>query len=113
MRARARVHAHFCRSSSPVHLPTRPPAPLRPTLLPLFLRLDGSLTRAPWRAVRMLTKTIDYLDAFSRFKKKENVEAVERLLSAHKEFHKFERAQLGTYSPARFVTTSSHVRPVG
>jgi hypothetical protein len=44
----------------------------------------------------MLSKTVDYLDAFSRFKKKENVEAVERLLSAHKEFHKFERAQLGT-----------------
>ncbi|RYO77092.1 hypothetical protein DL766_004212 [Monosporascus sp. MC13-8B] len=44
----------------------------------------------------MLTKTVDYLDAFSRFKKKENVEAVERLLSAHKEFHKFERAQLGS-----------------
>lgn len=43
----------------------------------------------------MLTKTVDYLDAFSRFKKKENVEAVERLLSSHKEFHKFERAQLG------------------
>lgn len=43
----------------------------------------------------MLSKTIDYLDAFSRFKKKENVEAVERLLSSHKEFHKFERAQLG------------------
>ena len=47
----------------------------------------------------MLTKTVDYLDAFSRFKKKENVEAVERLLSAHKEFHKFERAQLGTTFP--------------
>ncbi|CAJ2513317.1 Uu.00g014360.m01.CDS01 [Anthostomella pinea] len=47
-------------------------------------------------ASRMLTKTVDYLDAFSRFKKKENVEAVERLLSAHKEFHKFERAQLGS-----------------
>ncbi|KAI0012922.1 RNA polymerase Rpb4 [Xylariaceae sp. FL0662B] len=44
----------------------------------------------------MLTKTIDYLDTFARFKKKENVEAVERLLSAHKEFHKFERAQLGS-----------------
>ncbi|KAI1322017.1 HRDC-like protein [Xylariaceae sp. FL0255] len=44
----------------------------------------------------MLSKTVDYLDAFSRFKKKENVEAVERLLSAHKEFHKFERAQLGS-----------------
>ena len=43
----------------------------------------------------MLVKTIDYLDAFSRFKKKENVEAVERLLTAHSEFHKFERAQLG------------------
>ncbi|KAI1180507.1 HRDC-like protein [Nemania sp. FL0916] len=42
----------------------------------------------------MLSKTIDYLDAFSRFKKKENVEAVERLLSSHREFHKFERAQL-------------------
>ncbi|KAI8959937.1 HRDC-like protein [Daldinia sp. FL1419] len=44
----------------------------------------------------MLTKTIDYLDTFARFKKKENVEAVERLLSSHKEFHKFERAQLGS-----------------
>ncbi|KAF7526367.1 hypothetical protein G7054_g10812 [Neopestalotiopsis clavispora] len=42
----------------------------------------------------MLTKTMDYLDNFARFQKKENVEAVERLLSAHKEFHKFERAQL-------------------
>lgn len=39
---------------------------------------------------------MDYLDNFARFQKKENVEAVERLLSAHKEFHKFERAQLGT-----------------
>ena len=43
----------------------------------------------------MLTKTIDYLDAFSRFKKKENVEAVERLLTSRGEFKKFERAQLG------------------
>ena len=47
-------------------------------------------------SARMLTKTMDYLDNFARFQKKENVEAVERLLSAHKEFHKFERAQLGT-----------------
>ncbi|KAI6087862.1 RNA polymerase Rpb4 [Hypoxylon rubiginosum] len=44
----------------------------------------------------MLTKTIDYLDTFARFKEKESVEAVERLLSSHKEFHKFERAQLGS-----------------
>lgn len=47
----------------------------------------------------MLSKTIDYLDAFSRFKNRENVEAVERLLSAYPQFHKFEVAQLGTYSP--------------
>jgi hypothetical protein len=45
---------------------------------------------------RMLMKTTDYLDHFARFKQKENVEAVERLLSAHKELAKFERAQLGT-----------------
>ncbi|KAI9743489.1 MAG: RNA polymerase B [Claussenomyces sp. TS43310] len=44
----------------------------------------------------MLVKTIDYLDHFARFKRKENVEAVERLLSAHQELAKFERAQLGT-----------------
>jgi hypothetical protein len=44
----------------------------------------------------MLVKTLDYLDHFARFKRKENVEAVERLLSAHKELAGFERAQLGT-----------------
>ena len=43
----------------------------------------------------MLVKTMDYLDHFARFKRKENVEAVERLLSAHQELAKFERAQLG------------------
>jgi len=46
---------------------------------------------------RMLVKTTDYLDHFARFKRKENVEAVERLLSAHKELAKFERAQLGLF----------------
>lgn len=44
----------------------------------------------------MLVKTTDYLEAFSRFKGKENVQAVERLISAHTELAKFERAQLGT-----------------
>lgn len=44
---------------------------------------------------RMLVKTTDYLDHFARFKQKENVEAVERLLSARTELAKFERAQLG------------------
>ena len=50
---------------------------------------------------RMLLKTTDYLDHFARFKRKENVEAVERLLSAHKELAKFERAQLGMLYPAQ------------
>lgn len=43
----------------------------------------------------MLNSTLTYLDHFARFTQKENVEAVERLLSAHKELEKFERAQLG------------------
>lgn len=45
----------------------------------------------------VLNKTLDYLDAFARFKQKENVEAVERLLSAHKELTKFERAHIGWF----------------
>ena len=47
----------------------------------------------------MLTQTLNYLDAFARFRQKENVEAVERLLSAHKQLAKFERAQIGTELP--------------
>jgi DNA-directed RNA polymerase II subunit RPB4 len=43
----------------------------------------------------VLVKTLDYLDSFARFKQKENVEAVERLLSAQKELTKYERAQIG------------------
>ncbi|KAG0647999.1 DNA-directed RNA polymerase II subunit rpb4 [Hyphodiscus hymeniophilus] len=59
----------------------------------------------------MLTKTQDYLEHFARFKRKENVEAVERLLSAHKELAKFERAQLGslccdTYEEAKTLIPS-------
>ncbi|EON96911.1 putative rna polymerase rpb4 family protein [Phaeoacremonium minimum UCRPA7] len=42
----------------------------------------------------ILNQTLDYLDAFARFKQKENVEAVERLLSSHKQLTKFERAQI-------------------
>lgn len=47
----------------------------------------------------MLNTTLNYLDHFARFTQKENVEAVERLLSAHKNLAKFERAQLGTRPP--------------
>ncbi|TQV95802.1 polymerase (RNA) II (DNA directed) polypeptide D [Cordyceps javanica] len=43
----------------------------------------------------MLNQTLNYLDHFARFTQKENVEAVERLLSAHKDLAKFERTQLG------------------
>lgn len=46
---------------------------------------------------RMLNQTLNYLDHFARFTQKENVEAVERLLSAHKNLAKFERAQLGNF----------------
>ena len=40
-------------------------------------------------------KTQDYLDVFARFKGKENVEAVERILVSHTEMEQFERSQLG------------------
>ena len=46
---------------------------------------------------RILQKTTDYLEHFARFRRKENVEAVERLLTAQKGLAKFERAQLGTF----------------
>ncbi|KAI1094811.1 RNA polymerase Rpb4 [Rostrohypoxylon terebratum] len=51
----------------------------------------------------MLTKTIDYLDTFARFKKKESVEAVERLLGSYPKLAKFERAQLGMH-----ISTTRH-----
>ncbi|KAN0093501.1 RNA polymerase Rpb4 [Hyaloscypha variabilis] len=44
----------------------------------------------------LLPRTLTYLDTFARFKEKENVEAVERLLNAHPELAKFEKAQLGS-----------------
>ncbi|EFE29478.1 uncharacterized protein ARB_03624 [Trichophyton benhamiae CBS 112371] len=47
-------------------------------------------------AGRTLVKTQDYLEVFARFKEKENIEAVERLLSAHTELEFFERSQLGS-----------------
>lgn len=45
----------------------------------------------------ILSKTQEYLDHFARFKRKENVEAVERLLGSRGELAKFERAQLGRF----------------
>ncbi|KAL8709269.1 MAG: hypothetical protein Q9220_006012 [cf. Caloplaca sp. 1 TL-2023] len=43
-----------------------------------------------------LIKTQDYLDVFARFKQKENIEAVERMLSAKQDLELFERSQLGS-----------------
>lgn len=45
---------------------------------------------------RVLSKTKDYLDQFARFKKKENVSLVERLLQQETDLAGFERSQLGT-----------------
>ena len=44
---------------------------------------------------RTLIKTQDYLDVFARFKQKENIEAVERMLTSRTELELFERSQLG------------------
>lgn len=44
-----------------------------------------------------MIKTQDYLDVFARFKQKENIEAVERMLASHDELELFERSQLGTF----------------
>jgi DNA-directed RNA polymerase II subunit RPB4 len=52
---------------------------------------------------------LTYLDTFARFKKKENIEAVERLLNGHPELAKFEKAQLGTYVIFRSCLLFSHV----
>ncbi|TVY44034.1 DNA-directed RNA polymerase II subunit [Lachnellula subtilissima] len=60
----------------------------------LATKEEPALTRPQTR--RILQKTTDYLEHFARFRRKENVEAVERLLTAHKELAKFERAQLGS-----------------
>ncbi|KAG8530733.1 uncharacterized protein KY384_004090 [Bacidia gigantensis] len=43
-----------------------------------------------------LIKTQDYLDVFARFKQKENIEAVERMLDQRVELEFFERSQLGS-----------------
>ena len=47
-------------------------------------------------ACRVLTKTKDYLDIFARFKKRENVSAVEKLLQGFPALEPFEKSQLGT-----------------
>lgn len=57
------------------------------------LRADVNLS------IRTLIKTQDYLDVFARFKQKENIEAVERMLASHDELEYFERSQLGMFSP--------------
>ncbi|KAI4177925.1 MAG: hypothetical protein LQ343_000009 [Gyalolechia ehrenbergii] len=55
--------------------------------------IEYQLKRHPYNST--LVKTQDYLDVFARFKQKENIEAVERMLSAKQELELFERSQLG------------------
>lgn len=54
-------------------------------------------TRRKIDETEILVKTQDYLDVFARFKQKENIEAVERLLISRAEFESFERSQLGQF----------------
>jgi len=44
----------------------------------------------------VISKTQSYLDVFSRFKQREGVQAVEKMLMNQKDLQAFERAQLGT-----------------
>ncbi|KAJ4163248.1 hypothetical protein LMH87_004989 [Akanthomyces muscarius] len=45
----------------------------------------------------ILQNTLNYCDAFARYRTRESIEAVERLLSAYPELAKSERAQLGSF----------------
>lgn len=56
---------------------------------------------------RNLTKTLDYLDVFARFKDEENIKAVERLLNSHTELEMFERSQLGEFRCMPCMYTAS------
>lgn len=46
--------------------------------------------------LRVLNKTQEYLDVFSRFKQRESIQAVERILSQQTNLAAFEKSQLGT-----------------
>ncbi|KAI9790143.1 MAG: RNA polymerase B [Peltula sp. TS41687] len=48
------------------------------------------------KETEVLLKTTEYLEIFARFKQKENIEAVERILAADDALEPFERAQLGS-----------------
>lgn len=57
--------------------------------------MGGGLKALLLMVGRNLTKTMDYLEVFARFKDEENIKAVERLLNSHTELEMFERSQLG------------------
>ncbi|KAL8942759.1 MAG: hypothetical protein Q9211_001260 [Gyalolechia sp. 1 TL-2023] len=56
-----------------------------------------------------LVKTQDYLDVFARFKQKENIEAVERMLSAKQELELFERSQLAEEAKTLIPSLSNKI----
>ncbi|KAI4172845.1 MAG: hypothetical protein LQ348_006680 [Seirophora lacunosa] len=66
--------------------------------------IDNRRSLRKVEATENLTKTQDYLEVFARFKQKENIEAVDRMLSAKPEFELFERSQLGTKKPLAIIT---------
>ena len=55
-------------------------------------------TRLRGSRARIMIKTEDYLDVFARFKRKENVGSVEKIL-AEAPLERFERSQLGNRVP--------------
>lgn len=63
---------------------------------------------------RMLRSTQDYLDVFARFKQKENIEAVERLLSTQTHpLESFERSQLGKWTSAHRTRSPTSLHFIG
>ncbi|KAI9885522.1 MAG: hypothetical protein M1823_002661 [Watsoniomyces obsoletus] len=73
-----------------------PALSLSEALLVMRVVADSHKARGDFRETEIFAKTNDYLDHFARFKRKENIEAVERILLAHPQLESFERAQLGS-----------------
>ena len=73
--------------------------------------MDHRKTQRQVNETETLIKTQDYLDVFARFKQKENIEAVERMLSSKVELQYFERSQLGqsqAVAPNIYKATNSN-----
>jgi DNA-directed RNA polymerase II subunit RPB4 len=56
---------------------------------------------------RPITKFIEYMEMFARFKQTENLHALSNVLDSHPEFAPVERAQLGESCPTPPRTVTS------